>query len=379
VTYPIISADSHITEPNEAFDSVDPAYRDRAPRVERIEGKGSFYVLDGFDRTFAAFMNSAAGRTTEQMRQGMEVYWEDMHRGGWDPAYRIADQNRDGVAAEVIYPTMGMVMCGHEDFALKRAVFQGYNRWIAQYCSHNPVRLLGAGQTAMTSPEQGIEDLRAIKALGLRTAMLPCNPQMEDYDSPIYDEFWAAAVELQLPISFHVLTGGKTPFAADRGPRINGFLGIIRSNQDIIGTLIYGGVFERHPRLKVVCVEGDAGWAPHYMYRMDHAYSRHRNWMAPDVNLSRAPSDYFRENVYLTFQDDWTAFKFANEMNWHRLMWANDFPHSDSTWPHSQAMLTEHTSGLSDEQRHAILCGNAADLYGIDVFALARETHKQAA
>src|SRR5205085_1601856 len=64
-----------------------------------------------------------------------------------------------------------------------------------------------------------------------------------------------------------------------RGPKMNSFLGIIRANQDIIGTLIYGGVFERHPDLRVVCVEADAGWAPHYMYRMDHAYKRHPHWL----------------------------------------------------------------------------------------------------
>ena len=157
-----------------------------------------------------------------------------------------------------------------------------------------------------------------------------------------------------------------------RGSRLNGFLGIIRDIQDIMGTLVFGGVFERFPELKVVCVEADAGWVPHYMYRMDHAYNRHRNWMAPGINLSREPSEYFAENIYVTFQDDWTAFRQANDMNWHRLMWANDFPHSDSTWPWSQAMLAEHAANLTDEQRQAILCGNVAELYRIDLDALAK-------
>ena len=118
-------------------------------------------------------------------------------------------------------------------------------------------------------------------------------------------------------------------------------MSIIRGNQDIIGTLIFGGVFERHPELKVVCVEADAGWVPHYMYRMDHAYKRHRNWLGKGVNLSRLPSEYFADHIYTTFQDDWVAFRSADQMNWRRLMWANDFPHSDSTWPWSQEMLAE--------------------------------------
>jgi predicted TIM-barrel fold metal-dependent hydrolase len=133
-----------------------------------------------------------------------------------------------------------------------------------------------------------------------------------------------------------------------------------------MGTLIYGGVFQRHPDLKVVCVEADAGWVPHYMYRMDHAWKRHRNWMAPGVELQRLPSEYLAEPIYITFQDDWTAFRLAEQMNWRRLMWANDFPHSDSTWPWSQEMLAEHTAHLTDEMTQAILSRNVSDLYQIN-------------
>jgi predicted TIM-barrel fold metal-dependent hydrolase len=144
-------------------------------------------------------------------------------------------------------------------------------------------------------------------------------------------------------------------------------MSIMRGCQDVMALLILGGVFERHPDLRVVCAEADAGWVPHYMYRMDHAYERHRNWLPPGQELSRRPSQYFAENIYVTFQDDWTAFKQADDMNWHRLLWANDFPHSDSTWPHSQQLLAEHTTVLAPEQRQAILHDNTAALYGIAV------------
>jgi len=135
---------------------------------------------------------------------------------------------------------------------------------------------------------------------------------------------------------------------------------------------VMGGVFERHPDLRVVCAEADAGWVPHFMYRMDHAWNRHRNWLAPGVTLERKPSEYFAEHIYVTFQDDWTAFRFADDMNWKRLMWANDFPHSDSTWPWSQELLAEQTVQLTAEQTKAILSDNVASLYRIDTsqFAL---------
>ena len=135
-----------------------------------------------------------------------------------------------------------------------------------------------------------------------------------------------------MPLSFHILTSNEGVARAPRGPKINSFMSIIRGNQDIIGTFIFGGVFERNPKLKIVCVEADAGWVPHFMYRMDHAFDRHRYWMTAG-KLSKMPSEYFRENIYMTFQDDWVAFKMKDMCNQRRLMWANDFPHSDSTWP----------------------------------------------
>jgi len=359
----IISADSHITEPPECYrDNIDPKYRDSAPHIQHIEGAGDIFVIDGMKTPVPLGIVAAAGKPPEQIRL-LDTRFEDLHRGGWDPEARIADQERDGVDAEIIYPTVGMAICNHRDPDYKKACFDAYNRWLAVYCAAHPDRLLGAGQTAMRSPAEGIRDLEAIKALGLRGVMMPGQPVVEDYDSPVYGEFWEAAIALGLPLSFHILT---TRDARPRGPRMNAFLSVVRGCQDIMGMLVLGGVFERHPKLKVVCVEADAGWVPHFMYRMDHAWKRHRNWLPAGVTpLTRLPSEYFAENIYVTFQDDWVAFRCVEMMNWRRLMWANDFPHSDSTWPWSQEMLREHAGGLTEEQRRAILGENVAALYRI--------------
>jgi predicted TIM-barrel fold metal-dependent hydrolase len=309
---------------------------------------------------------AAAGKDPSEIRIA-GVRFEELHRGGWDPEARILDQERDGIAAEIIYPTVGMVLCNHPDPDYKKACFDAYNLWIAEYCSAHPDRLIGAGQTALRSVDEGIEDLRRIKELGLRAVMLPGEPHVEDYDSASYDPLWEAAVELELPLSFHILTDRKYTLGAQRprGPALNGFLSIIRGNQDIMGMFVLSGVFERHPRLKIVCVEADAGWAPHYMYRMDHAFKRHRNWLQAG-RLSKPPSEYFREHIYLTFQDDWVAFRMKDMCNVRRLMWANDFPHSDSTWPWSQEMLEEHTQGLSAQEKDWILHDNVCELYGLE-------------
>jgi predicted TIM-barrel fold metal-dependent hydrolase len=365
----IISADSHITEPAGTYvDHIDPAWRDRAPRlVDGGPDVGDVFVIDGMRKPVPMGLVAAAGKPPEEIRI-LGTRFESLHRGGWDPDARLDDQVRDGVAAEVIYPTVGMVLCNHEDFDYKHACFQAYNRWIAAYCAAHPTRLLGCGQTAMRSVEDGIADLRAIRDLGLRGVMMPGVPAVEDYDSPVYDPFWEAAIGLGLPLSFHILT---TRAERTRGPAMSTFLSTVRGCQDILAMLVLGGVFERHPDLRVVCVEADAGWVPHFMYRMDHAYKRHRFWLPPGQQLTALPSEHFARNVYVTFQDDWTAFRFADAMAWDRLLWANDFPHSDSTWPWSQELLAEHTAQLSALQREAILVGNVAELYGIDTTTLA--------
>jgi predicted TIM-barrel fold metal-dependent hydrolase len=360
-----ISADSHITEPPHCYvDYIDPKFRDRAPKIVALPNVGDSFVIEGMTNPIPMGLVAAAGKEPSQITTD-GVAFKDLWRSGWDSHYRVADQEKDGVAAEMIYPTVGMMLCNHPDFDFKKACFEAYNRWLAEYCAVAPDRLYGLAQVSMRTPEDGIAELKAVKAMGFKGVMMPGDPAVEDYDSKVYDAVFATAVELGLPLSFHILTTRSGALAQNpRGPRINAFLSIIRGCQDIMGTLIFGGVFDRHPGLKVVCVEADAGWVPHYMYRMDHAYKRHRYWMkAPP--LKRLPSEYFADHIYVTFQDDWVAFKTKDLCNVRRLMWASDFPHSDSTWPNSQAVLEEQTASLTEQERNWICHDNVAELYGL--------------
>jgi predicted TIM-barrel fold metal-dependent hydrolase len=369
MTITAISADSHVTEPGDCYlPHIDPAFRDRAPVAITHDVMGAAMSVDNGKSVIPYGMVAAAGRPWDQIGPFLHVDWDELHPGGWDATARLAEQDRDGVGVEVLYPSVGMLLCNHPDADYKHACFDAYNRWLADFTSVAPDRLLGIGQTALRSVEEGIADLEAIKAAGLRGVMLPgfaaCHDE-GDYDDPRWDPLWRAAVELELPVSFHILTGsGNLGDGQFRGPKINSFLGIIRGCQDIIGTLIFGRTFDRVPELKVVCVEADAGWVPHWMYRADHAVERHRNWLGAG-DLERMPSEYFREHVYVTFQDDWVAFQTAHLMNHERLLWASDHPHSDSTFPNSQDVLARQTAHLDDDVRDDILWRNTSTLYGL--------------
>ena len=362
----LISADSHITEPPDLYVSrVDAKYRDRVPHLVRNRDRGDMFAMGDPLPPIPVGLLAAAGKDPAAIRvEG--VKWEDMHRGGWDPLARLAEQDQDGVSAELIYPTVGMMLCNHPDFELKRACFKAYNAWLAEYCATAPNRLLGIGQIAMHDPREAIADLEELRRLGMRGVMLPGEPAVEDYDSPVYDDFFRAVVEMRLPLSFHILTSRGKQY---RGSALNGFMNTMRACQDVIGMLVFGSVFDRHPDLRVVSVEADAGWVPHYMYRMDHGYLRHRHHITPGKELKRKPSEYMAENVYVTFQDDWTAFGAAKAgmMNPARVMWANDYPHSDSTWPWSQPLLARHAEGMPRETLEKILFRNVSQLYDIDL------------
>ena len=312
-------------------------------------------------------------------KEGPNRKFADLHPSGWNPKQRAADQDRDGVNAEIIYASVGMVLCNANDPLYKDALFKSYNRWLQAYCEAEPARLFGLGQTAILDVDSAIEDFRRIKEAGFVGVMMPGTPIKEDYDQPYYDPLWEAAVDMDLPICFHILTSKESAAAMSqfRGHRLNGFMKLIRAIQDLIGLFTLGGVFERHPKLKFVGAEGDAGWLPHFMSRMDHAVTRH-GYGKHGRLLPRDPSEYIRENVWLTFQDDWEAFGCAHRMNENHLLWANDFPHSDSTWPDSMEMLNEHAKLVTPQVKDKILGLNCIDLFNLPAEKIAAASRKAA-
>jgi hypothetical protein len=125
-----ISADSHVTEPPGTYvDRIDGRFKDRAPRMVRDPKRGDMFVIEGLDKPVPMGLIAAAGKSAEELAM-FDARFEDMHRGGWDPHARLADQDRDGVGAEILYPTVGMLLCTHPDFDFKHACFDAYNLWI---------------------------------------------------------------------------------------------------------------------------------------------------------------------------------------------------------------------------------------------------------
>ena len=363
----IISADSHVAEPEEAYHQIDPAFRDRAPRLIHDAKGNACMLVDGLPTPVPMAFILAAGRKPEDI--GKPARWETLNPAGYDPRARLAILDREGIDAEVIFPSVGMILCRVKDLAYRKACNDAYNRWLEGFCETAPDRYLGLATVTLRTIEEGIEELRQAKAMGMKGVMFPGDPSIHDYDHPDYDPIWEACVDLGLPVHFHILTSDNDDLSVmfhrrTRGPKIAQFMSIIRGVQDILLMFVFSGVFERHPKLKVVCAEADAGWVPHFLYRMDHAYARHRYWLETG-KLSKQPSAYFSNNIYVTFQDDFAATHLTALTPTDRLMWASDFPHNDGTYPNTREVIQKLTGTMSERDRTRITGGNVAPLYGL--------------
>ncbi len=365
-SYSLISADSHVVEREAAFKDVESRYRDSIPKDITLPDGGAAVMIEGM---FPVGFGQACAAGLPPERIGKPMPWAEVNRAAFDSATRLDVQDQDGVSGEVIFPSVGMFLHGHADVDFRKACFSSYNRWLADYCSRDPERLIGVAQITLRTISEGIRELEEAKAMGFRAAMLPGEPNVDDYHEPSYDPFWEAAVEIGLPINFHILTSkGELAGATQkkRGPSILNFQRFVRGNQDIIALFIFGGVFERHPKLKIVAVESGASWSAHFASAMDVAYARHR-FNEKTLPLSKRPSEYLRENVYLTLQDDYPVGKMTHILPMDRLMWANDFPHGDAIWPHSREVLAEIGSTMSDHDIRRMVHDNVADLYGLTI------------
>jgi len=362
-TEPVISADSHICEIEACYADIDPKFRERRPRAIFDEHAGAVLEISDLGLRIPMGLVCTGGRPPEDF--GRAIGWEEIHPAGFDADERLAIQEAEGVRAEVLYPSLGMILCNHPDHDYKKACFDAYNRWLAGFCERAPERLIGVGQAAVRTIDEGIEELRAIKEQGFRSVMLPGDPAVEDYDHACYDPLWDACIDLGLPVSFHILTTKDGILDRIRGKsNLVRQINTVRGVQNILMVMVLGGVFDRHPDLRMICVEADAGWVPHFKFRLDHAYERHRHHLST-TELQRMPSAYIDENVYVTFQDDYSVKHVAGGLELGRVMWATDFPHSDGTYPHTREVIDRVTEGLGAPAREALLRGNAGALYDI--------------
>ncbi|MET0378403.1 MAG: amidohydrolase family protein [Spongiibacteraceae bacterium] len=376
----VFSADSHIVEPPEMWQQrVEPAFRDRAPKTVRdINGeKGEFYVFDTLKPIrVTRFFGAGHLHDREKWQQFEPHGFEKAPASIYDPAARLKEQDLDGVDGELLFPTMGMVMLAAKDDALKAACFRAVNAHLADYCSHAPNRLVGVGVVGINDVPTAIRDLQSAAKMGLRGVLITGAPGEGGYGAPVYDPFWAAAQDMDIPLTVHDLqVRGQVAFTMSGHM---GFFSLPMEVQAGLADMILGGIFDRFPKLKIISAENDIGWLPHFVHRLEHACTKIGAAARP---VKRLPSEVVRENIWASTQfEGSTIMEFVSKaVGADRIMWGSDYPHPDSTYPDSRKYIREIAGPLDPSDAAKIFGGNVAGIYGVDVDALIRDKKQRAA
>src|ERR1700723_995741 len=204
----VLSSDSHVFEPPDLWQArIDAAFRDRAPRIQRINGADQI-VVEG-DRVLSGIglISNAGARFENPETISAQGRFEDVHRGGYEPEQHLKDMALEGVAGEVLYPSQGLFYFKVADTKLMSAIFRAYNDWLAEFCRTDPARLKGIAMINLDDVQDGIRELERAARLGLSGAMITEYPlEHRRYDGSEYEPFWAAAAALDLPLSLHAAT-----------------------------------------------------------------------------------------------------------------------------------------------------------------------------
>ena len=359
-SYACISADSHVFEPGNLWQEyTEPKFRDRAPRLIRQDGED--LIVADWGLASSPGMGASAGKKAEEVKQ--RGTYETARQGAWDPDARLKDQAQDGIDAEVIYPTVGMSLYHAPDDDLMMALFRAYNDWLVEFCATHPEHYRGVAVVNTENIAAAAQEVHRAAGKGLRGVMIPAAPKPDRpfSDPSYYDPFWAAAQEADMPVSLH--TFASPVRAVEVTDWCVTYSVATFQIQQSLAAMIFSGVFERFPNLKIVSVENDVSWAPNLMERMDHSYNRHRFWAGTGIKSDTLPSRFFRDHISMTFIRDAGAAPLRHLIGLNNIMWSSDYPHADSSWPNSRKLIAEQFAGVPQDEVRRLICDNVAELY----------------
>jgi predicted TIM-barrel fold metal-dependent hydrolase len=368
----LISSDSHVLEPSDLWTKGLPAdMRSRAPRVFFNEQRGVWMFGCEEVTPQPITFSFVAGVDLDDLPDMHKAGYAAARPGGWDPKARLEDMIMDGVSAEVLYPSLGLGLYWIKDPAFQEACFRAYNDWLIEYCSAMPDRLVGLAMISMWNIDNAVAELRRCKDAGLCGAMIwERPPESHSFLKTENDPFWAAAAEMDMPVALHILTDhGITQWRVETNPtgpaRYKATVMMQFEIELALFDIIFGGVLERHPNLKVISVENEYNWLASLLVRMDKGYERFRRDMP--LSLTMRPSEYVHRQIKVTFFNDAIGPMTAPYVGTDLLMWSSDYPHQNSTWPHSREVIARDLGDFSPEDREKMLWKNVVELHKLRI------------
>ena len=372
-TYQVISADSHLETPPEAWQKYLPAqHQDRLPRLQPLPEGGEGWLMtgqalpvNGRSTGIAMFFRTT---TTEGVigfrRDALYTAEGEPALGAGPPAQRLREQDADGVDAEILFPGLyvsRLAEVSAPESAFHLALVQAYNTHLAEYCAAAPDRLIGSGIIPMTGIEDALAELHRCHELGLRSVSFRQFPSGSGAPTSEDDRFWDAALNLEMALSPHGMFGDFVPpnlpsrivaqdFATAISRRTQGPL-------FSIARMIAEGTLDRFPNLRIYAAEVNASWMPWSLYHLDDNYNRVKDDFFPPLRMT--PAEYLRTHFRFGFVQDPMALRVREHLPAEILLWGSDFPHAYETGPSAQAWLEVLFEGVPDDLRRRITLENA--------------------
>ena len=376
----VISSDCHAGLPPEGYrEYLDPEFREAFDQALPIQ----------IANTREAEKMFLVKEINDEWRRGRD----QALTGAWDHDERIKVMDGDGIAGEVIFPdgitemnsppfgaSLGLPARG-VDPRMQWAGARAHNRWLAELCQMAPERRNGVALVlALYDVDEAVAEVRWAKENGLGSIMIPVMwGDHPPYHHPRYEPLWQVCEELDMPIHFHSGPAEQDQYFGTWPPdpkegTMTGGMGIYVSEVAFFVSrpltfLIWGGVFERHPGLKVAITEGTAVWVPEFLQLLDNRFGEHAgNAKLGDYrsHLSMKPSEYFARQIRVGSNLHGREVQMRNEIGLGTMMWGSDYPHPEGSWPETASRLSENFAGVPADEVAQMNGGNAADFYGFD-------------
>ncbi|HTV95164.1 MAG TPA: amidohydrolase family protein [Steroidobacteraceae bacterium] len=351
----LVSADNHMELTEDVFYREFPAHlRHAAPRVWFDK-----YWRIGFKEQMEAYPTGVDIDTALS---------RSVLNEGFDLKIRKRHLEAEGIAKEIAYPQSLLAFVRHPDQQIQQLMYGIYNEYLADLARRSPGRFHGVGICSnWWDPAKAESAIRQIVDLQLKSFMLPFSPgkgldgKPIDYAGAELDRLWAAAAEAGLPVSFHI---GEVPAQGGRGGFGTFFIVQAAPFRRVLGNLIFGGILDRHPSLRIVFAEGGINWVAGALQDAELTYGAHREIY--DWQPKHRPSHYWHTNCYATFQTDPIGLELLEHIGADRVMWAQDYPHSEGTFGYTADALREITERVSEADARKILGGTAIALYRLN-------------
>lgn len=370
VNYTVISVDDHLCEPPHVFEGRVPSrYASLAPRV--IEGRdgSQAWTYDGILFREVG-LNASAGRAREE-REVQALRFDEIREGCWNVDARVRDMDIDGIWGSVNFPSMITGFCGTvfsrtKDQDLGFAVMRAWNDWFfEEWYGPHPDRVVPMGITWMSDPELGAEEVRRNAERGFTAITLPERPHRIGFPS-LYSGYWdpivAACVETETTICLHVGSTGLVDIPDDAPMEVGASLFQAASMQACVEWL-WSGVPVRFPDVKIALSEGGMGWVPmlhdRLQYMKDRSHAGQGVWPSTEIT----PSEALARNFWFCMIDDHSTLPLRHRIGLDHIMVETDYPHADTTWPDTQALLRRDLEGLPLDEIRKITHENAAALF----------------